>query len=232
MSVDSSTPPPSILGSIISVFRANRLSCLMLNLVVVVVVGSYYWVPAVSGFWQAVGELKIRWSYAFSLVATVMAAVWLPMFVQWLMGVLPEKDRFKRLGLMTLFWGYRGMEIDLFYRFQGWLFGVNNDARTLILKVVMDQFVMSPLWFVPTYVIALRWVDMGGSWSRTRTTLGRDFWLRTCPTILVTNWLIWIPSLALVYSLPPALQFPLFSLVMCFFILLVTLLARGDRPTE
>ena len=96
------------------------------------------------------------------------------------MGVLPEKDRFKRLGLMTLFWGYRGMEIDLFYRFQGWLFGVNNDARTLILKVVMDQFVMSPLWFVPTYVIALRWVDMGGSWSRTRATLAPSISVGGC----------------------------------------------------
>ena len=229
---DSPIPARSILSTIGSVFRENRRSCLMLNLLVVVVVGSYYWVPAVSGFWQAVGELKLRWSYAFSLVATVLAAVWLPAFAQRLMGVLPEKNRLRRLVLMTLFWGYRGMEIDLFYRFQGWLFGVNNDVRTLVLKVLVDQFIMSPLWFVPTYLIALRWVDMGGSWTQLRASLGRDFWLRTCPTVLLTNWLVWIPTLALVYSLPPALQFPLFSLVMCFFILLVTLLARGDRPTE
>jgi hypothetical protein len=46
---------------------------------------------------------------------------------------------------------------------------------------------------------------------------------------MVTNWLVWIPTLALVYSLPPALQFPLFAVVMCFFILIITLLARGDQ---
>jgi hypothetical protein len=73
---------------------------------------------------------------------------------------------------------------------------------------------------------AMRWADMGGSWSRTRASLDRDFWLRTCPTVMVTNWLVWIPTLALVYSLPPALQFPLFAVVMCFFILIMTLLAR------
>jgi hypothetical protein len=97
------------------------------------------------------------------------------------------------------------------------------------MKVLVDQFVMSPLWFVPTYLIALRWVDMRGSWSRTRASLGRDFWKRTLPTVLLTNWLVWIPTLALVYSLPAALQFPLFSVVMCFFILIVTLLAREGK---
>jgi len=44
--------------------------------------------------------------------------------------------------------------------------------------------------------------------------------------VLVTNWLVWIPALALVYSLPAALQFPLFSVIMCFFILVVTMMTR------
>ena len=51
------------------------------------------------------------------------------------------------------------------------------------------------------------------------------FWRRTLPSVLLTNWLVWIPALALVYSLPAALQFPLFSIVMCFFILVVTVMA-------
>ncbi|MGB3118556.1 MAG: hypothetical protein WBE58_07040, partial [Verrucomicrobiales bacterium] len=100
---------------------------------------------------------------------------------------------------------------------------------TLIAKVAVDQFIMSPLWFVPTVLIALRWVDLGGSWARTRASLDRVFWTRTCPTALVTNWLVWIPTLSLVYSLPSALQFPLFSVVMCFYILIVTLLARPEQ---
>jgi hypothetical protein len=192
-------------------------------------VGSYYLMPSVAGVWESIGEFKLRWSYAFSLGSTVFAAVLLPTLVQGVMGTLPKAGRWQRVGMLALFWGYRGMEIDLFYRLQSWFFGTGNDAGTLLTKVLVDQFVMSPLWFVPTYLIALRWVDMGGSWSRTRASLGRDFWTRTLPTVLLTNWLVWIPTLALVYSLPAALQFPLFSVVMCFFILIVTLLARGDE---
>ena len=218
-----------ILATIGTAFRQNWVPCVLLNAIVIALVASYYYVPAVRQLWESVGEFKTRWSYAFSLASTIFAAVLMPSAVQWLMGTLPSQGRAKRIALLALFWGYRGMEIDLFYRFQGWLFGTGNDALTLSKKVLFDQFVASPVWFVPTYLIALRWVDNGGSWSRTRAALDRDFWLRTCPTVLVTNWLIWIPAAALIYSLPAALQFPLFSLVMTFFIVLVTLMARERR---
>lgn len=221
-----SSPTPGILASIAAVFRQNRVPCLLLNALVIALVASYYGVPAVAGVWESVGAFKLRWSYAFSLASTVFAAAVLPTVVQALMGTLPDGQRGRRLALLVLFWGYRGMEIDLFYRFQAWLFGPGTDALTLAKKVAVDQFVASPLWFVPTYLVALRWIDCGGSWARTRPTLDRTFWTQTCPTVLVTNWLVWIPALTLVYSLPPALQFPLFSVVMCFFILIVTLLAR------
>jgi hypothetical protein len=223
MTADASSSP-GVAAMIMAVFRKNRASCVVLNTIAAALVVSYYQVPALAGFWEFMGALKTRWSFGFSCASTIFAAALLPTLVQWAQGVLPESERGRRLVLLMLFWGYRGMEIDLFYRLQGILFGQGNDAATLVKKVAFDQFVMSPLWFVPTYVVALRWVEMGGSWSRTRPTLNREFWLRTCPTVLVTNWLVWIPALALVYSLPAALQFPLFSVVMCFFILVVTML--------
>lgn len=225
-----SNASPSLLSVITSrireVFRQNLLPCLLLNLLVLLLVGSYYQVPAMAEFWQAVGDFKTRWSYSFSLTSTLFAAVLLPSLVQGLMGTLPAEGRLRRILLLALFWGYRGMEIDLFYHVQGWLFGTGNDAGTLLTKVLVDQFIMSPLWFVPTYLITLRWVDMGGSWQQARASLNREFWNLTLPTVMLTNWLVWIPALALIYSLPPALQFPLFSMIMCFFILIVTLLAQ------
>lgn len=219
-----------MLETIAAVFRRNRVPCLALNSVAVALVVSYYQVPALAGFWEWMGLLKTRWSFAFSCLSTIFAAALLPSFVQWLQGVLPVENRWRRLLLLMLFWGYRGMEIDLFYRMQGWIFGNGTDALTMTKKVILDQFVASPLWFVPSYLIVLRWAELGGSWSRTRQTLNREFWTRTCPTVLITNWLVWIPALALVYSLPPALQFPLFSVVMCCFILIVTVLA--GRPNQ
>lgn len=218
---------PGIFSSIGAVFRQNRMPCLVLNTIAVALVVSYYQVPALAGFWESLGALKTRWAFGFSCVSTIFAAALMPTAIQLAMGSLPRQGSGRRLLLLMLFWGYRGMEIDLFYHVQTWIFGGGNDGATLLKKLFVDQFIMSPLWFVPTYVVALRWVDMGGSWARTRPTLDREFWTRTCPTVLITNWLVWIPALALVYSLPPALQFPLFSVVLCFFILVVTVLTRG-----
>ncbi len=231
MSSDS-IPRPGILSTIAAVFRQNRVPCRVLNLFAVALVTSYYQIPALAGFWESVGDFKTHWSFVFSCVSTMFAAAVLPTFIQMAMGTPPADGRWKRLALLMLFWGYRGMEIDLFYRFQSWLFGNGHDARTLITKVVFDQIVMSPIWFVPTYVIALRWVEMGASWSRTRPTLNREFWTRTCPMVLITNWLIWIPAVALIYSLPAALQFPLFTFVMCFFILVVTVMTRRKNEAD
>jgi hypothetical protein len=207
--------------------RRNRLPCIFLNLLVLLLVWSYYQWSSTAAWWQAVAELKVRSSYAFSFIATILAAAVFPFTIQWLTGELPSEGRLKRLLGLTAFWGYRGMEIDLLYRLQTHFLGTGTDFRTLATKVMVDQFLYSALWAVPTYIIALRWVDCGLSWVRTRAALGRSFWTRTYPTILVTNWLVWFPSVALIYTLPPPLQFPLFSIVMCFFVLVVTLLARA-----
>lgn len=221
--------PVSLWQTIATVFRQNRVPGLLLNGLVVGLVASYYAYPEVAEVWRQVGEVKSRWGYGFSCVSTLVAAVFLPFLMQACMGTLPPVGtRLRRLGGQCLFWGLRGMEIDLFYRLQGAWFGHDNDARTLFFKVVADQFGYSILWSVPTCVVALRWIEMDCSWRRTWPTLDGAFWRRTVPTVLLTNWMVWIPAVTLVYSLPPPLQFPLFSVIMSFFVLIITLLS--SRP--
>ncbi|MDB6137092.1 MAG: hypothetical protein JWO94_164, partial [Verrucomicrobiaceae bacterium] len=199
---------PGIFTTIAGVFRQNRLPCLLLNLLVALLVSSYYLLPSVADVWASVAEFKIRWSYVFSGVSGGISAAILPFMVQRAMGTLPMQTGAKRLACLTLFWCYRGVEVDLFYKFQDWFFGNGHDFRTLALKVIMDQFVYSVVWAAPSYVILLRWLEMKGSWSRTLASLDRRFWLHTYPAVMVTNWLVWIPTVTLVYSLPLPLQFP------------------------
>jgi hypothetical protein len=225
---DFSDPRHGVWPAIAAAFRRNRLPCLLLNLLVAGLVASYCFWPNVAGVWEAVGAFKTRWSFLFSFASTAFSAAVLPFLIQWSMGTLPTAGRRQRFCGLALFWGYRGMEIDLLYRCQGFLFGHGHDPGTLVVKVAVDQLIYSPFWAVPTYIIAFRWIDFGGSWARTRASLDRQFWTHTYPTILVTNWLIWIPAVVLIYSLPGPLQFPLFSVIMCFFVLIVTLLARAE----
>jgi TRAP-type C4-dicarboxylate transport system permease small subunit len=56
------------------------------------------------------------------------------------------------------------------------------------------------------------------------------------PTLLAT-WSVWIPLMAIIYSLPLPLQFPLFSLALTFWVLLLTYMtnsfaARHTRVTQ
>src|SRR4029079_18831361 len=148
----SSHQNPGVLAAIGVAFRQNWLPCVLLNAVAVSLVVSYYRWPALAGMWQAIGAFKIQWSFVFSCVSTMFAAAVMPFFVQWAMGVLRSEGRWRKLALRMLFWGYRGMEIDLFYRVQGWLFGNGKDAVTLTKKVLGDQFDMTPLCVRPNYV--------------------------------------------------------------------------------
>ena len=42
----------------------------------------------------------------------------------------------------------------------------------------------------------------------------------------LTTWMVWTPATAIVYSLPTALQIPLFNLTLCFFVLLVSVYGK------
>ena len=46
--------------------------------------------------------------------------------------------------------------------------------------------------------------------------------------LLLSTWLVWIPATAIIYSLPSALQVPLFSLTLCFFVLLVSVFSADQ----
>jgi hypothetical protein len=49
------------------------------------------------------------------------------------------------------------------------------------------------------------------------------------PAALCATWIVWLPAVAVIYSLPPALQIPLFNIVLCFFSLLYAALTRRTR---
>jgi hypothetical protein len=48
------------------------------------------------------------------------------------------------------------------------------------------------------------------------------------PVMMVTTWLVWLPTTAIVYSLPSPLQIPLFNIALCFYVLLVTCVCDID----
>lgn len=119
--------------------------------------------------------------------------------------------------------------VDTLYRLQSQWFGDGNDLRTLLAKVLVDQGPYNMLYATPVSMIFYNWKDAGFSWRRAREILrgqvARRYW-----SIMVGAWMVWVPAVLMIYSLPPDLQIPLFNLVLCFFTLVLALLSRGTSP--
>ena len=125
-----------------------------------------------------------------------------------------------------IFWGIKGVEVDIFYRFQGQWFGYANDFKTIASKTLVDQFLYSAFWAAPSITISYLWVENRFKFKQTWRAMDRNFFTVKMPTIILSNWLVWIPAVSVVYLMPADLQIPLFNLVLCFWVLLLAVLNK------
>ena len=212
--------------------RANVGPGLALQALALGVVGSYYWWSGSAGFFEGVAGLKDRFGYWYSAVTTCIFGGLVP-YVYLVAAGRVAAGRRLGVGLFFgLFWMWKGLEVDALYRGQAWLFGEGADWATVAWKVAFDQLVFCPLWSAPMTALAYRWMDCGFEWGRLRGSLSRRFFVVEIPAVLVAIWLVWVPGTAAIYSLPSDLQLPLFTLVLCFYVLLVSALDRGGQGVE
>ena len=125
-----------------------------------------------------------------------------------------------------------GWLVDTFYGLQITLFGKDTDIATLIKKTAFDQFVFSALLTCPFLTLSYQFKDAQFNFKRFLQTLDRRLLLLYLPTTIVTNWLVWIPAVLLIYLMPPVLQIPLFNLVLCFFVLVLAMLNSDPKVTS
>jgi succinate-acetate transporter protein len=108
------------------------------------------------------------------------------------------------------------------YRANAHWFGDVVTLPVVIAKICVDQFGYNPFIAAPSEVLIYEWKNKGFSWrSVQRALTWANYREQIVPTLLAT-WAVWMPIMAVVYSLPLALQFPLFSLALTFWVLLLT----------
>ncbi len=206
--------------------RANLAPGLLLQVVAIGLVASYYLIPALRPMWDALARLKTGGGFWYAAIATALFAALIPTAIEAVRGRWTGDRRWRRLIALSVFWAWKGVEVDLLYRMQAVWFGNGHDAGTIAFKVVVDQFIYNPLWAAWTSVLCYRWMDARCSWSAFRAGLDRSVWTRTIPTVLFSTWVVWVPAVAIIYCLPLPLQVPLFNLVLCFWVLMLAMLAR------
>ncbi|HEY7772198.1 MAG TPA: hypothetical protein VIC26_03395 [Marinagarivorans sp.] len=215
----------ALLFNIRQALKQNLIPGVCLQAFALALALAYFKWPAATAVFNIFAEQKLRYGWLYSLLSTAIFGGLIPFCYLWFTGRVRHSLRPLAL-FYVLFWAYKGVEVDLLYSVQAYWFGTGSDWPTLIKKTAVDQFIYGTFWAAPTMAIGYLWKECGFNWARTRSQLNRRFFLLQIPTTLVSNWLIWLPAVLIIYSMPQALQIPLFNLVLCFFVLLLTTISQ------
>ena len=178
----------------------------------------------VADFLNRLAQYKSEHGLAFVVGAAVLAGAIVPeLFVI----VFFQRGRFRRENLRNLAftiptWGIDGILVDLMYRLNAIWFGDVATISVVTAKILVDQLGYNPFFAAPAEVLVYEWKNEGFSWkSVCRAFTWEHYRDKIVPTLLAT-WAVWGPLMAIIYSLPFALQFPLFSMALTFWVLLLT----------
>jgi len=210
--------------------RANLVPGLILQFFALALVVAYYYHAPTRELCSKLGAFRTEQGFVYSLFATSFFGGVLPCLYMKLIPATRGRYNLKQNLYLILFWAYKGVEVDLWYRILARYIGTGNNVGTIIIKTVLDQFVICPLFFVPVTVIVYAWCETRFNTRALVDDLRTPGWYRRrVPPMLMSNLGVWVPTVCIIYSLPSALQIPLFNLVLCFFTLLIAHISQKRK---
>lgn len=216
----------SALSRALSAASANLRPGLALQAVALAIVVGYYRSDAVRDALDVLGAWKTHYGYAFSAVSTIVSGGIIPYLYLALSGRIERGRHGTEIAFLLGFWLWRGVEVDLLYRLQGTWFGVEPSVTTVLSKMLVDQFVYNPFWIAPLQTLLMSFKEEQFSVDGVRQRFARIPFGERMMVILVSNWVVWIPAVTIVYCLPEPLQLPLSNVVTCFWALMLTSVSR------
>ncbi|CAN5502777.1 hypothetical protein BH18VER2_BH18VER2_08640 [soil metagenome] len=209
--------------------RANLAPALLIQVLMLALLAGYYFSPAVAGLLNELAAYKIRHGLVFVVLAAITAGALVPelFLILFFQRGRPQRRNLRNLLFTVPIWAIDGTLVDLLYRGEAAFLGNVVTFPVVLGKICIDQLGYNPFFAAPFGVLTYEWKNTGFSLE----SLGRGFtWDhyrdKIVPTLLAT-WAVWIPLMAIIYSLPLALQFPLFSLALTFWVLLLTYMTNS-----
>lgn len=202
--------------------RVNLVPGLLIQALMIALVLGYYFVPALHGSFEMLAGVKQRGGIGFSILSAMLAGAVLPTL---LVVTVFQRDRLRHknwsdLCFLLVFWGFQGAMLDLFYRGQASWFGSHANFPTVLKKVLVDQLLYVTLFASPFGMVCYEWKNQHYRLAGISRVLTPAFYKnKTFPTV-IANWGVWVPVVAVIYSLPSLLQIPLFCLALTFWSML------------
>jgi hypothetical protein len=204
--------------------RANALPALIIQALMLMLLVAFYTSHTAFAALSQLAELKRSHGILFVIVASVTAGALVPelFLVLFFQKGRPNRRNLRNLLFTVPVWGFDGTLVDVLYRTQATWFGDIATLPVIAAKICVDQFGYNPFFAAPFGVLTYEWKNSGVSLQPVRDLFTwQHYRNKIIPTLLAT-WAVWIPLMAIIYSLPLALQFPLFGLALTFWVLLLT----------
>jgi hypothetical protein len=216
------SPTPFALGW--EAARANAKPALLIQAIILALLIAFYTSSSAANALQTVADYKRTHGLRFVIPASIAAGALIPelFLIIFFQRGRPTRKNLRNLLFTIPVWGFDGSLVDLLYRGEAQLLGDVVSMPVVAAKICIDQFGYNILFAAPFGVLTYEWKNNGVSLRPVRDLFTwahyRD---KIIPTLLAT-WAVWIPLMAIIYSLPLALQFPLFGLALTFWVLLLT----------
>jgi hypothetical protein len=217
----------------IEAFKIYWPAILAIQICALFVLLAYYFVDGAEAFFIQVADWKERGGVAFAAIATVVSAgILSEAFKRSLRKPNQSTPSNRELLHQLVMWAGIGILVDWFYQVQSRLFGDTTDIGTLVIKVLCDQLIFTPLISLPFVVIWMLLYEKRynlRAWSAAiRLPLLSERVLQLWATVLS----FWPVMLCIIYSLPGNLQFPLFLFANSAFGILMIFVARRQTMAE
>lgn len=194
---------------------------MVLQAVTLGLVLSFYFLPAAQPAFAVLASWRTEGGYLFSASAGALCGGLIPFLYLRLSASDHSSYPWSHLVFFILYWAWKGAEVDLLYRTLSALYGDGIGPSTVARKTVTDLFGYNVFYATPVGNLFFQWKDAGFRWGPVLRDVGAGRWYsRSVVPVLVSVWALWIPVMCCVYTLPSALQIPLFNLVLCFWSLL------------
>jgi hypothetical protein len=204
--------------------RANAKPALIIQALMLALAIAYYANAQVADALRNLAEFKRAHGLAFVLAASILVGAIIPeiFLVLFFQRGKPKRVNLRNLAFTIPVWGFDGSLVDLLYRVEANWLGDVATAPVVLGKILIDQFGYNVFFAAPFGVLTYEWKNSGISLQPVRDLFTWQHYRDKIIPTLVATWAVWIPLMAIIYSLPLALQFPLFGLALSFWVLLLT----------
>jgi hypothetical protein len=213
--------------------KANLYPGLFLWALLVVFMVAYFTCSGFRDVLQQLTDFKLSMGYWFSFFSYVLFAALLSELMQVFFDQngKPTMKNIHNFLFGAILWGCSGVLGDLFYHGQAFLFGENNDWKTLIKKTCVDMYLYTPV--INGFITAIfLWKSENFSTATLSRIFSANFLKEHLMPVLIAAWCVWTPGVLVIYSMPTALQLPIASFILCFWVLLFAFVRKKNNVVK